>query len=115
MSNIIGKCGNCGGDVILHIAISPKPYCVECGSNSKENGLPVLDMEPAPKNQIGDVFPVGETILTGETFLIGETIIVGDTHIIYKQAREKLLKDAEKKGIVISEDEINEIIKEWNN
>ena len=46
MSNVIGSCSVCGGNVVVHsMEISPVPTCQKCGARAKRN---VIEMEPRP-------------------------------------------------------------------
>jgi len=54
MDNVVGKCGNCGGNVTLPRAWygidPPEPTCKSCGAVAKSH-LPVVEMEPARARQ----------------------------------------------------------------
>lgn len=45
MSQIVGKCSICGGDVVFpSMMVNPKCYCTKCGAVEKPR-LPVIPME----------------------------------------------------------------------
>lgn len=64
---MIGKCSNCGGDVVIPNAYysvrPPKPQCQECHATVKSK-LPVVEMEPSRpiqvKGSIADWDPVSD-------------------------------------------------------
>lgn len=49
----IGRCSHCGGDVVVplvwHGINPPVPTCTRCGA-TKRNDLPVIDMDPPPRD-----------------------------------------------------------------